>query len=135
MARNKPSVSARFDPDPSHYLLTEVEFERLCEVAKIPEKENLLFLLGLLVPCAINAYAAYPKTTDTLSVGFILNFIVVVLAGLLALFQGRAWYSKRRTYGNFVRDLKQKPEGRLLFSEPQQRMYVEGGNASPHHEG
>lgn len=126
MAKNppSPSVAARFDPDPNHYLLTEVEFNRLCEVARIPEKENVFFMLGLLIPCAINAYTSLPEADKPASVAFILNFIVVAVTGLMVFFQARGWYAKRKTFQNFVRDLKDRPEGRLAFAAPPTQMVV-----------
>lgn len=127
MAKTKSTVAARFDPDPSHYLLTEVEFNRLCEVARIPEKENVFFLLGLLIPCAINSYTGIPPTGQSLSSAFILNFIVVAVTLLMTFFQARGWYSKRKIFKNFVTTLKDRPEGRLAFSAPQEQIYISGG--------
>ena len=124
MSKNTPSVAARFDPDPNHYLLTEVEFTRLCEVARIPEKENVFFMLGLLIPCAINAYTAIPDGDKPASVSFTLNFIVVAVAGLMVFFQARGWYAKRKTFSNFVSDLKERPEGRLAFAAQPAQMVV-----------
>lgn len=124
MAKAKPSVAARFDPDPSHYLLTEVEFNRLCEVARIPEKENVFFLLGLLIPCAISTYTSIPKAQAAASVGFILNFIIVAVTGLMVLFQARGWYAKRKTFKTFVTELKDRPEGRLAFAPSPEQMFV-----------
>jgi len=125
MSRAKAtSVAARFDPDPEHILLTRVEFDRLCEVARIPEKENFFFLCGLLIPCGIAIFSEYPAAGEAPSTKLLLNFIVVVVAGLLAFFQGRGWYSKRRAFKDFVGSLEERPTGRLAFSEPQTRIYV-----------
>ena len=124
MAKNTPSVAARFDPDPNHYLLTEVEFNRLCEVARIPEKENVFFMLGLLIPCSINAYTSIPAGETSASIGFILNFIVVAVTGLMVIFQARGWYAKRKIFASFVSELKERPEGRLAFAAPAIQMVV-----------
>ena len=124
MGKPKPSVAARFDPDPNHYLLTEVEFNRLCEVARIPEKENVFFLLGLLIPCAINAYTGTPKAAEPISVSFVLNFIVVAVTFLMVIFQARGWHAKRKTFKDFVSNLMERPEGRLAFTAPLEQILV-----------
>ena len=123
MVRSTPSVSARFDPDPNHYLLTEVEFDRLCEVARIPEKENSFFLLGILIPCAITAFTSLPKS-DPPSLSFLLNFIVVVVAALTFIFQARGWYSKRKVFREFVKDMKERPEGRLAMTPAKTQIFT-----------
>jgi hypothetical protein len=124
MGKGKPTISARFDPDPTHIVLTEIEFQRVCETARTPEKENLFLLVGLLVPCAINAYVSAPKDGAPASTEFLLNIIVVVVAVLVAGFQARAWYAKRSSYNEFVEQLRERPEGRLSFSQPQGTIYV-----------
>jgi len=124
MAKPKPTVAARFDPDPSHYLLTEVEFNRLCEVARIPEKENVFFLLGLLIPCAISTYTSAPKENELIGVQFVLNFIVVAVTLIMVIFQARGWYAKRKIFGSFVSELKDRPEGRLAFTAPAEPIVV-----------
>ena len=123
MAKPKPTIVARFNPDPSHYVLPEVEFDHLCQIAKVPEKENFLFLLGIFIPCSINTYAKFPAEMPEMTVEFLLNFVVAVITALVALFQGRAWYSKRKAYSNFVKKLKERPEGRLSFS-PSEAVFV-----------
>ena len=124
MAKQSPTIAARFNPDPPHYVLTEVEFKHLCEVARIPEKENFLFLIGLIVPCAFAVGGNWPKTGDLPSTFFLLNFIVGVLAGLVAVFQARAWRLKRNSFRSFVDELKQRPENRLAVAPATQTPYV-----------
>lgn len=125
MAKPKAqTLAARFDPDPKHFLLTKFEFDRLCEVARIPEKEHFFFLVGLLVPSALNIPAALPKEGNAPSIVFILNALVVLVALILAVFQARVWYSKRKVFREFVSELEERPEGRLAFTGSAAGMYV-----------
>jgi hypothetical protein len=124
MARGKPTISAVFDPDPIHIVLTEIEFDRICETAKIPEKENVFLLVGLFVPCAINAYLTFPIKGGQVSTEFILNSIVAAATLLVGGFQSRAWYAKRSQFSLYVKQLRERPMGRMSFAQPQGSAYV-----------
>ena len=104
------AINARFDANPEHYVLTAVEFDRLCELARIPEKENAFFLIGLFIPCAIAVSNQSLQEGQVPPVSFFLNFIVAIISILLAIFQARSWYFKRKAFRNFVAQLQEKPQ-------------------------
>lgn len=112
-------INARFDANPEHYVLTAVEFERLCELARIPEKENTFFLIGLCLPCAIAALNHSLPAGQVPPLSFFLNFTMATISGLLGIFQARSWYFKRKGFQNFVNQVKEKPQHAFNVTRPE----------------
>ena len=109
MAKSRQSVTFYHDPDPVYYSLTQPEFDQLCDKAKVPERENTLFLLGLLVPSGINAVICWPTDQSSITAGWVLNLLVAIVAGVLFLVQGRIWLSKKGDFTKYIATLKEKP--------------------------
>jgi len=110
MTTNRPSITAYHDPNPIYYSLTQPEFDQLCEKAKIPEREYTLFLLGLLIPSLVNFCFTWPPETKPITVPFVINSLIVIASFILFLMQGRLWWIKRGSFGNYISTLRENPQ-------------------------
>lgn len=108
-------IRARYE-QPMHYVLSEVELDRLKELSNLPEREWCFFAFGLLLPALVNALSKFPKDQQPLSAELFWNAIVAVPCLLLCAFFGVRWYNKRNSYDAFVETLKDRPEGRIAVS-------------------
>lgn len=124
MPPRKQSIVARFDPNPSHYVLAEMEFDKICEVAKIPERENVLFLLGLFIPCLLNLIAHRSTEGEFVSAEFLANLVFAAVAVVVGLIEGKGWYRKRGAYLSLIANIKNRPESDLAYSQPPQKLFV-----------
>jgi hypothetical protein len=117
MATNRPSITAYHDPNPIYYSLTQPEFDQLCEKAKIPEKENTLFLLGIFIPSFVNLCFTWPSVTKPITALFVINSLIVIVSFMLICMQGRLWWSKRGSFGNYVSILREKPQIKMELTD------------------
>jgi len=117
MTARRPSITAYHDPDPVYYSLTQPEFDQLCEKAKIPERENTLFLLGLFIPSLFNLCFTWPPETAQIKAPFVINSLIVIISFILVCMQGRLWWSKRGSFGNYILTLKEKPRIKMELTD------------------
>ena len=115
MVKRRQKITA-YHEEPVYYSLTEPELEQLKEKAKIPEKENAFFLVGLFIPALINLLTSHSSADQATSWVFNLNLIIVVITFILALFQIKGWVSKASGYGDLINSLKEKPQIELQVS-------------------
>ena len=117
MAKSRISITSHHDPDPVYYSLTQPEFDQLCDKAKTPERENVFFLIGLLIPGGLNLATGWPSPEQKVPVIFIINVVIVAISFILSLFQGKQWWAKRGGYNKFVKSLRDKPQVKLEIAD------------------
>jgi len=111
----KTYITAYHDPNPIYFSLTESEMEQLCAKSKVPEKENCLFLLGLLIPATINMIVGWPAKSAGISASFVINSLITILSFILVFLQGIRWLPKRGQFDNYISDMKKKPQIQMVL--------------------
>jgi hypothetical protein len=112
----KNRVVAHHEPNPDHFVLTKSDFAQLTDKARIPEKENTLFLVGLLIPSLINIASTWPKENEVVGPIFTLNMLVVIVSLIGVFFQGREWKTKRCQFSALIKTFEERPKIDMEYS-------------------
>ena len=109
------SITSYHDPNPVYFSLTEAEMGQLCAKARVPEKENCLLLLGLLIPAGINMIVGWPARSVGISASFAINSIITILSFILLFLQGIRWLPKRGQFDKYLSEMKKKPQVQMVL--------------------
>lgn len=102
--------------EPVYFSITEVELEHLAENAKMPERENVWFLIGLIIPALLNLITVWTSDYKQLSAFDVVNMIILVFATGTCVLQGRKWYSKRNSFANYMSQIRQRPKVEMIIA-------------------
>jgi hypothetical protein len=109
----KPRSRIHYNPDREDYSVNEYQLEELSKLGRNQYKEYCVLLVGLCVPCLLNAFSLCPSpfelTSSLQSLSLLLNFFFGVIGVLLIPYFAVNWYRSNKASEKIVNKIKSQP--------------------------